>query len=315
VPLAILLIAAVAAASQWLLRPRARGLRGLRALRALDVSWRRWAYAGVAALLLAAPLALNYYSPAWHATLKRVPILQNSVTLIRWLSVYIPSVVLLAAIAMERTAWLRRWRWPVACAGIAMVIGVNAATEREFYHRQGYDPRTILEGYRRVRAGEWTPAITQIGVYRDQQGREALPLGRNDLLAAGASQLLCYETLFGFRMETFPRKSLHAGPAIEVSDGMLNLKNPACYVFPRENACAPGDHFRAAQAEDARALLEYRPLAFVAPVRQRIANLVSLGTLSLTALWLALYVVRRCYRSRRNNGESAGAIVDPRTAT
>lgn len=145
-----------------------------------------------------------------------------------------------------------------------------------------------------------TPGLTPTPPPHPQlaRGREALPYGRNDLLATGASQLLCYETLFGFRMETFPRKGLHAGPALEARDGVLNLKNPACYVFPWENGCAPGDHFRVEQIEDARALLEYRPMAFVAPVRQRIANLVSVCTLSLTALWLALYVVR-CWRRRR----------------
>ncbi len=289
VPLAILAMAVIAAATRW-----AVGSRG----GPRDTGRRPWGYAGLAALLLAGPLALNYYSPAWHATLKRVPVLQNSVTLIRWLSVYIPSVILLAAIAIERTSWLRRWRWPIACAGIAMVIGINAYTERDFYHRQGYDPSTIVAAYRRVRAGEWTPTVTRIGVYQDQWGREALPYGRNDLIAAGTSQLLCYETLFGFRMERFPRKGLHAGAALEMGDGVLNLKNPACYVFPRENACAPGDHFRAEETSNARALLEYRPMVFAAPVRQRVANVVSVCTLSLTALWLALYVARRWHRRR-----------------
>jgi hypothetical protein len=289
VPLAILAVAAVVGVRQLRLHTRAR-LR--------HTCWSQWIYLGLGAALLACPLVLNYHTPAWHAALKRVPILQNSVTLLRWLSVYIPSVILLAAIAIERTAWLRRWRWSIACAGIAIVIGLNAATDREFYHQQGYDPRTILAAYRRVRAGEWTPAISQIGVYRDRWGREALPYGRNDLLATGASQLLCYETLFGFRMETFPRRTLHAGPVVDVREGVLNLKNPACYVFPRENGCAAGDHFRIEQVEDARAFAEYRPLAFVKPGGQRVADLVSAGTLALTALWLVVYAARRWHRSR-----------------
>jgi len=94
-------------------------------------------------------------------------------------------------------------------------------------------------------------------------------------------------------MEAFPRKTLRPGPALESRDGVLNLKNPACYVFPEENGCSPGDHFASAQLREARAFTRYEPIAFVASTWQRLANAVTLCALVLTGASMIGYAVHR----------------------
>jgi hypothetical protein len=49
------------------------------------------------------------------------------------------------------------------------------------------------------------------------------------------------------------------------------FKNPACFVFPAENACRPGDHFAVGERERLTRLLAYRPIAFSASALQQAA--------------------------------------------
>ena len=61
------------------------------------------------------------------------------------------------------------------------------------------------------------------------------------------------------------------------------MKNPACYVFPAENGCKPGNHFTIAQVEDAAAFLNYRPITFEQPYRQKLASWLSLISMVIIA--------------------------------
>jgi hypothetical protein len=65
------------------------------------------------------------------------------------------------------------------------------------------------------------------------------------------------------------------------------LKNPACYVYPAENSCAPGDHFKTGQMADMRRLVAYESPNLEISAARRILNLIALVTLSLTLLLTA----------------------------
>jgi len=105
----------------------------------------------------------------------------------------------------------------------------------------------------------------------------------------GYSQLFCYDPIFGYRLENFPKKGLEPGRILKENDGYLNLKNPACYIFPNENNCMPGDHFTIDQKEEAIAFANYKPFVFNIPIRQRIANSISLFSLIFVVSFIGVY--------------------------
>jgi hypothetical protein len=116
-----------------------------------------------------------------------------------------------------------------------------------------------------------------------------LPLDRNDDMARGPSQLLCYQPMFGYGLERLRHGELRPGPALaELPDGTLNLKNPACYLYPEANGCAPGEHFRHEQREAAAHFLRYQPFAFQRPAWQGVADAATLAALLLTFAALAV---------------------------
>ena len=103
-------------------------------------------------------------------------------------------------------------------------------------------------------------------------------------MTQGNSSLYCYNPAFGYGLEKFPVKDLHPGPVREVRDGHFNIKNPACYVYPKENGCTPGDHFREDQIEAMENFVSYRPFAFKISSAQKAANTLTLIGLVVSVL-------------------------------
>ena len=267
---------------------------------------RQWLRLALIAGLLFLPICLNYYTPTWNALLKHIPILKNSTSLFRWVSLYIPVVILLTALAGESLLRIRAYSpyAPYAVgASLTVVVMLNMLTDRQFYHAQTYDPGQILQAYYEVQLGR-VPEITHIAVYTDPLGRAIMPQRRNDTLVQGSSQLLCYEPLFGYRLEKFPIKTLQLGPVLVGHEGHLNLKNPVCYVYPLDNACAPGDHFSVEQLAIAATFSAYKPIPFRLPIWQSAAHVLNLCAIVYIAGTLLVSGRQRCsdwWRSQRES--------------
>jgi hypothetical protein len=73
---------------------------------------------------------LNYYTPQWNTLLKHLPILKSSSLLIRWVSLYIPVVILLAAVWFDRTVSPPPYQPTMVLLSLAVVVLLNAAAPR-----------------------------------------------------------------------------------------------------------------------------------------------------------------------------------------
>jgi hypothetical protein len=251
-------------------------------------SWASWASLCGLVLVLATPLAINTYSPSWNEFLKTLPILGSSSSLVRWFVVYVPIVAITSGLLVDSAPWGDRARQLVGVVSVGVFLVATMNVDRGYYLAQSYDPKTIVDAFDAAeRNPTFRPSITAIGAMTDESGQIIMTGNRNDLVAYGASQLACYVPIFGYALEHFPVKSLHPGPALNESAGVLNVKNPACYVFPRENFCVPGDHFSLSRKEDAIKFLNYKPFEFEKSGKQKIADVVTLLGLALAVIGLA----------------------------
>lgn len=235
------------------------------------------------AILLVVPLALNFYSPGWSAALKHVPVLNSTSTYMRWFSIYVPIIPVAVSVALARVPLSVTQQWFIWCSATVVVLCQCAFADVSYYETQDYSPGRVLQGDAQLRRNGSVPPVERVIRFD------------HDSLVNGASTTHCYEALFGYRLENFPRGSLHTGPSLR-ADGIPNVKNPACYVYPHENGCVPGDHFRVDQADLAAAFLRYEPFEFQISTMQRWANmtsLLSLGGCCLAMLWAVLGLLRR----------------------
>jgi hypothetical protein len=255
-----------------------------------------WLVAGALLLAFALPILLNWHQPGWHAFLKSVPLLGSSSNLVRWFAFYVPVIALVAALAFDRVVPAGRWSLPAALLLAAATMAWQATADHAYYAKQDYNAAAIQQAARALREGRPVPAVTHLSVRVDSQNRLVLASDRNNDIARGYSQLLCYQPMFGYGLERLNHGALQPGLALaDLGDGTLNLKNPACYQFPRENGCAPGDHFRIAQREAAARFLRYEPFAFRRSSLQHVADVATAAALLLMlgALAAAAALARR----------------------
>jgi hypothetical protein len=266
-------------------------------------------------LLLLVPVAVNTYGEHWTGLLKALPVIRNSSSLLRWFAAYILPVVLATGIALDevvRMAWPRapaRAAWVLAGTAMAVTLAALLGSDHGAYGPAdigGYDPAPIDAAWRAAAATGTVPPVTDIGVLRDAAGRiDTHGLARQDSMAQGQSQLFCYDALFGYRLENFPQGALHPGRVFEQtptpSGPVLNLKNPACYVFPGANACTPGDPFAASDIDQARRFVSYKPFSWRKPAWASAADWAgySLWPTTILALMAAFSVRIIARRPRR----------------
>jgi hypothetical protein len=142
-----------------------------------------------------------------------------------------------------------------------------------------YNPEALTAAWHRAHDSGSPPTIAAVTKMVDEHHQLLMAPERQNAFTEGFSALFCYSPMFGYRMERFPFGHQTLGMALTERNGLLNFKNPACYVFPGANQCAPGDQFTAAQADNLSRFLAYAPLAFAKPAYAVAADW--LGLLSL----------------------------------
>jgi hypothetical protein len=256
-------------------------------------------------LLLLIPLALNTHSNQWTRFLKHLPILRNSTSLVRWFAAYMLPAAITAGLALDRL-WPTRTRQRLvwAAVGVGVTCGLVLIDNRAEYGAAGmgnYNPGPVQAAWRAATAAGRPPPILALAKPTNTAGEPDFTTNRGNALAQGQSPLFCYDPIFGYRLEQFVQGTLHPGPVTDTTRTAtrieLNLKNPACYVFPGANQCAPGDTFTADQLADEAAFASYRQFDFHKPWWAHLADSVSelalLGTVLCGFSLLILRQVRR----------------------
>ena len=242
-----------------------------------EINWKVIGLAAALVVVLFVPIALNTsYGPGWDAILNSLPVIKSSSTLIRWFLVFIPPIAAGTALAVDSLSHSGKLRAILAIAACTAAIAIHAQADRKYYASQFYDPGLVVAAFARARASDFVPSIQNIGMHVDKDGRAVFAANGNDVLTQNASQMFCYNPIFGYRLESFPRKSLRPGPALGEREGYLNLKNPACYLFPAENGCTPGAHFAVGQRAEAQRFLHYQSFPYSRSTFQQLADILNI---------------------------------------
>jgi hypothetical protein len=270
-------------------------LRNPAAIRAtISKMGQRWYIWALCTLLVLAPMALNYYTPEWNQLIKQIPVFKSSSNLIRYFWIWVVFLCFFPAIFFNRFAHPEaRWRMPLLALCLVIVPLTFATQGKEYYARGStFDPTVIENKYREISDGKSSPTITSLGVIRDSQGNILGPPDRNKTLATGMSQLLCYQPIFGYRLEAFPFGGIHPGEPHElVTLNRLNFKNPACMVYPEANDCTLGEEFHVDQAASLDQFLHYKRFPFALPARQYWVNTIALLTFAAVFVFVLVHFI------------------------
>lgn len=237
------------------------------------------------------PLIVNWAPSQWQEFFKIIPVIKNSSNLFRWWLIDMVLLIVVSLYLAEKNSLLNRGQgWLVAIAAVLAMGWQTSTMDRAFFARQPYDSTPTTIGWEAAQRPDFTPQI-KANVVHVLNGRISTPLNRNDAFMQGNSTIFCYNPIFGYRLENFPLKSLSPGPVNELIGNFFNMKNPACYVYPKENDCAPGDHFTANQKAELESFTTYKPFPFNISRAQHAANtLARIALLSLVVLVIVAFV-------------------------
>lgn len=261
-----------------------------------------WLFLLVLALLF--PLLYNTYSPLTVELWKKLPLINSTTSPQRTFFVYSITFVLLACQFAQRYLPSKSLL-PVTLAAVALTVGATAMKDRTYYQNQPSDTKPVMEAWYRFKAGEPVPAVAQISLLADQQGRPA----HNQMIEAnerlyGRQSMGCYVPGYSSVPVEFV-KQLHPGSIWDEKDGVFNIKNPACNTWPKENSCTPGDHFRSDQKAWIESYVHYKGFPIAIPSHVIVAAWVSRVSILLTLVFLVgfyAYLQRCISRSTKTVG-------------
>lgn len=243
-------------------------------------------------LILFWPITMLYYSPEWNAFLKSIPIIGSTTSPFRWLALFLPAIAAATGIACQSLGALRI---PLALFALLGIPLLNALESRDYYKQQDYDPAPVVAYYEAIHDNQAVARITEMGDFQAPD---------NSQLARGASPLRCYNPLYGYRLERLQTQPLTPGPINSITPaGTLNLRNPSCFVFPKENHCKPWDAFTTDQETQALQFASYKPFAFDKSELQVIADWLTMLTLLATIAFL-IYAAIHCVKGACRNGKT-----------
>lgn len=264
----------------WIAFGRARWRERVAQLRARPIA------ALVVAVAIALPIAVNVHGASWTPFLKSLPLVSSSSNLLRWLWTFVPLAAVGAALAVDGIRAAPRARAAIAGSACVSVIAATAFAGAGARVDRAYDPARVEAASRALRERGVVVPIVRNDVVWNARGEPSRPVGRDDLLADGASQLLAYEPLFGYDLEWFPMGALHPGDPFEERDGALNAKDPASFLFPERNGGAVGAHVTAADRARLAAFLDYRPIAWSRPAAFDVVAWAGAAALALSLVFV-----------------------------
>ena len=231
-------------------------------------------------LIVSLPIVLSIESSEIDAAIKSLPYFREMSLAVRWVALLIPLVILvpilLAQLVIDEVAnqKVRRLITGVMVVSfLVLIVPSHLLADRKMSVR--YDPSALYDGYKRVQEGGSVPIIKEIS----SDSKDKTFLGMDDDFLRGGSSRICYQPLFGYRLEKYPLKPLRNGSLFAAQFENLNMKNPACYLFPDENLCAPGDHFTVNQEDKLTNFSTNQPFDWQQSWWQTMANWLNLAAL------------------------------------
>lgn len=247
------------------------------------------------AAVIAVPLAVNFYTPAWNRFLEHVPIVQSSVTLLRWFSAWVPLAAIGVVMVVARLP--ARPARGLAAAGCLLTVAWHAIDIEATYAVAPFKFSLLLDAIDAHRRGAPVPTITSVYVARDEVGETRNVIWGDQAMAQGGSNFFCYDSIFGYKQEWLPTAGYRVGDVFQVHEGAFNFRDPACYVWGEANACKPGDRVGVEDRARLERFLDYRGLEVRYPLTQQIANVATVAGWLAVMLYLLAGAVSALRRS------------------
>jgi hypothetical protein len=246
--------------------------------------------------ILLIPLALSVGTSRWGLFLLQVPVINSNTTFVRWWAIDLVPIIIATALWFDGLARRPAVR-AVLLVSCAAIVALQLGLRDDGYYRlteSTYAPFDEVSAHRQLKRGGQVLDVTSVGPSRST-AEETGPgmLRTNDAFLEGRSARPCYEPIFGYFLElTPPNLGLVDGPVEQVTDGRLNLVDPAEYLSTSPLADRMW-RFADTRLADARRFAAYQPYNWSVAWWMRAATGVTLAAFGLSMVALIGYALSR----------------------
>lgn len=248
------------------------------------------------------PLSLNagYFSinKIWSS----IPVIGSTWVQIRWNILYIVPLIIFSLVIFNSTSFIKKNNYLVVIL-IFVVVIQNIIYDKKYYHNQFYNPKNMIQFSKVINENDIRNySIKKISTYINKNNK-IIRKQRNDHFKNGTSSYFCYQPIFGYGLQKFPKNNLIFDKKVNISNDIslltgdvqlnkskenFNFLNPSCFLFPNENECKPGDLFRKDQENNLFNFLKYKKIIFKKNIVQNISDYISLITFLILLFFLML---------------------------
>ena len=255
------------------------------------ISRGRWSLVGVAVLLTLLFFAeLTRGEGILADPLAHLPVFSSLRVTVRFL--YSLQILLTMAAVWGLSRWAQSSRFAdrgnvIALAAAAITIIAFVLAYRPLWPNRDLDislPYDRLEEEMTSHPGFLREPISMV--------EDVLHVSDFEPLFSGSTGVGCYEPLFA---HTSYGKPLVIGPVGTVQNGGVNIYNPACYQYPEENHCQPGDRIAVDDRENFEHFLRGEATTWAVSKAQRLSDALS----GLSLLGILGFLVWYAWRERR----------------
>ena len=253
--------------------------------------------------LLSIPILFNTDFFNFQNAIKNIPIIKSSWVQIRWLSFYILPVIFLSVFIFDKVINCK-YRIHFSIFFISIIFIQNFYYDKSYYDNQNYNPSNMVNLFYKINQDK-NVKIEAIGTIVNSENKIFNNGIRNDFFSDNISSLFCYQPIFGYSLQKFPKDKLILNKKIKLKNSNLligdlnisknsnenfNFLNPSCLIFPNANDCKAGDLFKVSDENNFKNFINYKKINFKKNKLQIISDIITLISLVLFIVLLILNI-------------------------
>ncbi len=232
--------------------------------------------------------------------LEKMPIVSSIWERNRFFYIYTIPIIILCAYSFKITEFLNNKKITILL--IVLIPIVQTFTyhlardyffpEKSFKNKAIYSMKSVSEFSKNIKKENINSyGIKNIDYFIDQNR-----LDKNEGFLTSTCKLFCYSTAYGYHAEKLPINFISRAKDYQdkikvLEDGLYNVFNPSCLLFPEENSCKIGDRIKKNENELINNLLNYEPIKFKKPIIQEISNFLSKYSIIFLLFLLFFYLL------------------------
>ena len=251
-------------------------------------------------------ISLNILDNSLGNFLYNLPIIKSTWVNYRLTVIYIMPIIIMSSIFIDKLNFNEKNIKIFAIFCLTTILLQNFFYKKDFYINQKFNPKNFEELHKdkkKIKSLKIKNMVLFLG-----KNRENINISQpNSFFIDELSPILCLQAMFGYNLESLPKKNLWFNKKNKINDNLfsytgdpklikednLNFFNPSCFMFPKENNCLPGDVFKKNQIKELENFLSYKNFKFKMSKLQKVFNYISILSFLFIFSYIIYYISRK----------------------